>query len=134
MTDPTVDVETPVVEDEDAPGKRRKRSLPKGRIVSEIPPSRKSSTWDLEYEWFKQNPGTIKEYLDVSQTTPSYLRQRYGLDAKGRNTNMETKRVDMYVTYRPELADEIKAKAAGKRRPRNAPETTEAPTEAPAEA
>lgn len=103
----------------------RKRVVPQGRIVGDIPVSRKSSTWDIEFEWFKQNPGIIKEYLAVSQTTPSYLRGRYGLDAKGRNTNMETKRVDMYVRWLPEKAEEIKTGAAGRKRHKNQKENVE---------
>ncbi len=94
---------------------KRQRQLPHGQIVNEIPASRKTSTWDIEFEWFQQNPGSIKLYEDVSQTTPSYLRNRYGLDAKGRNTR--NKRVDMYVTFFPERADAIKAKAKGNKRP-----------------
>lgn len=107
--------DTNVAPDTATEGKKgRKRSIPQGQIVTEVPPSMKTSTWDVEFEWFKQNPGTIKKYDDISQTTPSYLRSRYGLDAKGRNTR--NKRVTMYVVYYPEKAEEIKIKAMGKKR------------------
>jgi hypothetical protein len=100
------------------------RSLPEGKVVTSIPPTNRNGVWVTEYEWFEQNPRKIKMYEGVSQTTASYLRGKFGLDAQARNTRKVPKQggepgqtsviVDLYVRLIPEKVEEIKAAAKSK--------------------
>lgn len=105
---------------------------PVGRVVDSIPPTDRNGHWVQESRWFMDNPHKIKVYENVSQTSASYLRGKFGLDAQARNTRkvpatnqdgspkmkdgkrVMSSRVDLYVRYIPERAEEIKAAAKSK--------------------
>lgn len=102
---------------------RAPRTTPKpGAVVTEIPSSSRQGFWATEFAWFKDNPGVVKKYEDISPTTASYLRSEYGLDAHSRNT--QGKRCDLYVQYDPATADAIKNRP---KRPRKAKATAATP-------
>lgn len=90
-------------------GKRNLRQPGSGEVVDSIPESTRRGFWADEFDWFVENPGKIKRYNDVSQTTASYLRKEYGLDAHNRDTRKG--RATLYVTYNPSKVEEIKAGA-----------------------
>lgn len=91
-----------------------------GKLVDGIPETTRSGFWATEYQWFVDNPHVpgdpskvnTKLYENRSQTTASYLRAEYGLDAHNRNT--KDGKADLYVRYIPEKAEEIKAGASSK--------------------
>jgi hypothetical protein len=96
---------------------KRKRTTPQpGTVVTAVPERTRKGFWAREFDWFKENPSTdnnpvIKKYDDVSQSTASSLRRDYGLDAVSRNTT-EDGRCTLYVEWRPERANAIKAETA----------------------
>jgi hypothetical protein len=72
-----------------------------------IPARTRTGVWKEAFEKeFSQNPGKIYEYVDVSSSTAANLRRDYGLDAQ--TTTVEGE-MHLYVVWRPEQADEIKA-------------------------
>lgn len=91
--------------------------------------------WAAEVPFLFDHPGETYVYENVGSSSVSTLRKTYGLDAVGRNTRKVdpdtlqpvdkdapgTTVVDVYVTYRPELKDDILAgRESGKRgRPAN---------------
>ena len=102
-----VESQAPTAATTNATGDRAPRTTPQsGEVVTEIPSSNRQGFWATEFAWFKDNPGVVKKYSDISPTTASYLRTEYGLEAHSRNTN--NKRCDLYVKYDPNTAEALK--------------------------
>jgi hypothetical protein len=79
--------------------KRNPRTTPT-RVgkVDGIPKTSKNGYWTTEIEALRKSPGETYQYADVSQTTASYLRKTYGVEAATRNNTKEG-RADLYVKY-----------------------------------
>ena len=80
---------------------------------TEIPSRSRSGVWkELFDKEFSKNPGKIYEYAEVSSSTAANLRRDYGLDASTVTVDGE---MHLYVVWRPEKADEIKASYSPKK-------------------
>lgn len=103
--------------------KTRSVPVPLGE-VAEIPQRQRKGFWAQQFEsTFKPNPGKTYGFSNVSPTTASNLRAKYGLDAVTRNTheNADGKTVaDLYVIWDPARADAIKREAADRKAKRAA--------------
>lgn len=82
----------------DSKQNRKDRSTPT-RVgkVDGVPKTSKNGFWTAEIETLRKDPGSTYQYGDVSQTTGSYLRKTYGVDAATRNNRGG--RADLFVTY-----------------------------------
>jgi hypothetical protein len=128
MADTATQVQAPQAAEDTS--KRKTRQPNEGTVVEAIPESTRRGFWADEFDWFQDHPGLIKRYDDTSQTTASYLRKEYGLDAHNRNTRQG--RATLYVTYDPSKVAEIKAGASkGKGNGKPAPTTQSAPKGSP---
>lgn len=83
----------------DSNSKRNPRTTPNrvGKVAG-IPKTSKNGFWSTEIEALRKDPGETYQYADVSQTTGSYLRKTYGVEAATRN-NTKGGRADLYVKY-----------------------------------
>lgn len=102
--------------------------------VDEIPTRTRSGIWRDAFEKeFSKNPGQTYEYTEVSSSTAANLRRDYGLDAETVTVDGELR---LYVTWRPEQADEIRSQykeKAKKGKGNTGNGATSAPTPAPAQ-
>jgi hypothetical protein len=110
---------------ENATQERKARSVPVPLgEVDEIPARQRKGFWAQQFEsTFKPNPGKKFGFGNVSPTTASNLRSKYGLDAVTRNTheNGDGKVVaDLYVVWDPTRAEAIKREAADRKAKRAA--------------
>jgi hypothetical protein len=90
----------------------------------EVPESQRGGFWQEELKDLMEHPNQTKLYKNVSSTVASYLKTKFGLDATTRNN--KGGRADLYVTYRPDKVDQIKAEAkarAGSRKNKSKPQT-----------
>ena len=102
--------------------------------AAEIPTSSREGYWANEVRFLKEHEGQYFTYEGVGSSQVSALRGTFGVDAHGRNTRevnrdtgkpitdeekaagaKVTKVVDLYVGWRPELAEDIKAGKLSKR-------------------
>lgn len=72
-----------------------------GRIVKSIPPPVRHGRWRDIVEWHKENPLVVKVYERVSDSTPRYLKNTYGMCTYSRNNR--NGRCDMYMHYDPAM-------------------------------
>lgn len=77
-----------------------------------IPARTRNGVWKTLFEnEYSKNPGKIYEYTEVSSSTAANLRRDYGLDATTVTIDGE---MHLYVVWKPEEADKIKAAYAPK--------------------
>lgn len=115
-----------------AKSERAERRTPRMVVQGEdgeIPSQKRSGYWQDAIRTIKDSPNKLFVFEDVSPTRASTLRREEGFDAA---TRTENGTVRLYVVYRPDKVDEIKADVA--RRAAKRAETVKANGNKPAKA